>query len=68
MVKLVTERPEVAHVDCKTKRGDSLKGTIAEPLVSLKVTGGSRVDLEYTARFGSGTLHFNYDPPSVFSI
>lgn len=65
MVKMVTDRPEVAHVSCKTKRGDSLKGTIAEPLVSLKVTGPTRAGLEYTARFGSGTLHFNYDPPSV---
>lgn len=67
MVKMVTDRPEVAHVSCKTKRGDSLKGTIAEPLVSLKVTGPTRAGLEYTARFGSGTLHFNYDPPLDFN-
>ncbi|KAI1192296.1 hypothetical protein F5X97DRAFT_329822 [Nemania serpens] len=66
MIKMVADRPEVAQVDCKTKRGDSLKGTIAEPLVSLKVTGPTRAGLEYTARFGSGTLHFNYDPPLDF--
>ncbi|KAI8959810.1 hypothetical protein F5Y11DRAFT_331865 [Daldinia sp. FL1419] len=66
MTKMVTDRPELAHVDCKAKRGDSLKGIIAEPLVSLKVTGPTRAGLEYTARFGSGTLHFNYDPPLDF--
>lgn len=65
MVKLVTDHPETAHVDCKTKRGDFLKATIDQPLVSLKITGGSRTDLEYFARFGSGNLHFNYDKPSV---
>ena len=47
MIKMVTDWPEVAHVDCKTKRGESLKGTIAEPLVSLKVTGPTRAGLEF---------------------
>ncbi|KAI1130790.1 hypothetical protein F5Y10DRAFT_262734 [Nemania abortiva] len=68
MIKMATDRPEVTHVDCKTKRGDSLIGTIAEPLVSLKVIGSNRAGLEYTARFGSGTLHFNYDSPLDFDI
>lgn len=65
MVKLVTYHPEVAHVVCKDKHHDTLEAIIDLPLISLKVTGGSRIDLEYFARFGSGTLHYDYDPPSV---
>ncbi|GLA05510.1 hypothetical protein AnigIFM60653_006001 [Aspergillus niger] len=68
MTSLVTAQPEIAHVDCSTKRGDSIKGIIAEPLVSLKVKGDTHTELEYTARFGSGTLHFNYEPEENFDM
>ncbi|KAI9925305.1 hypothetical protein ASPWEDRAFT_45751 [Aspergillus wentii DTO 134E9] len=68
MVKLVTDKPEVARVNCKTKRGDSIKATINRPQAALKVTGSSRADIEYFAHFGSGTLHFNYDPPLDFDM
>ncbi|GKZ26262.1 hypothetical protein AbraIFM66951_004451 [Aspergillus brasiliensis] len=61
MASLVKNKPELAKVDCSTKRGDSIKGAIAEPLVSLKVKGDTHTELEYTARFGSGTLHYNYE-------
>ncbi|PYH73601.1 uncharacterized protein BO88DRAFT_449471 [Aspergillus vadensis CBS 113365] len=60
MAALVTAQPEMAHIDCSTNRGDSIKGTIAEPLVSLKVIGETHTELEYTTRFVSGTLHFDY--------
>ncbi|KAI9929452.1 hypothetical protein MW887_000923 [Aspergillus wentii] len=68
MVKLVTDHPEVAHVDCETKMGNSLKATIDRPEVALKITGESRADLEYFAHFASGGLHFNYDPPLAFDV
>jgi hypothetical protein len=65
MAALATAHPEVAHVRCTTKRGDSIDGTIAKPLISLKVKGDTHTDLEYTVRFASGTLHFDYEKPLV---
>ncbi|KAL2821454.1 hypothetical protein BDW59DRAFT_164189 [Aspergillus cavernicola] len=68
MAKLVKDHPEISHVQSKSKRGDALDAQIGQPLISLKVTGSSRASLEYYAKFSSGKLHFNYDPPEDFDV
>ncbi|KAF7586254.1 hypothetical protein BBP40_009191 [Aspergillus hancockii] len=68
MAKLVKDHPEIGHVQSKSKRGDTLDAEIGQPLVSLKVTGETRANLEYCAKFKSGKLHFNYDPPEDFDV
>jgi hypothetical protein len=63
MKRLLVDHPETGHVQCHTKRGDSLDALIDEPKVALSVTGDSRDHVTYLCSFSSGTLNFNYVPP-----
>jgi hypothetical protein len=61
MGKLTEDHPELTQVKVHSRTGNKLEATIGQPLVSLKVKGASRADLEYTCRLASGTLHFDYE-------
>ncbi|KAL4769098.1 hypothetical protein BDW60DRAFT_210335 [Aspergillus nidulans var. acristatus] len=68
MKRLLVDHPETGHVQCHTKRGDSLDALIDEPKVALSVTGDSRDHVTYLCSFSSGTLNFNYVPPVQYDV
>ncbi|RDW94224.1 uncharacterized protein DSM5745_01546 [Aspergillus mulundensis] len=63
MKKLLEDYPDICHVHCKSKLGNTLEAKINKAQVALKVTGASRENVNYTCTFSSGTLFFNYNKP-----
>ncbi|KAL4745721.1 hypothetical protein BDW72DRAFT_198384 [Aspergillus terricola var. indicus] len=78
MKRLLVDHPETGHVQCHTKRGDSLDALIDEPKVALSVTGDSRdhlFDEKRVKELGRRLVEtqraankFNYVPPVQYDV